>query len=104
MEKIIDFPKKKELIETLQQNHVVFAAIFGSRAKGVAGPNSDYDLLVEFDPEAHIGYSQFFDIESKIKKTLNTNVDLVTVYGLGRKSFKREVLSTMKVFYDRRKK
>ena len=102
MEKV-DIPKKKEFIEILRKNHVIFAAVFGSRAKGTAREDSDYDLLVEFDPDAHVGYFKFFDIEDDIKKTLNANVDLVTGYGLGRKSFRREVLSTMKVFYDRRK-
>lgn len=104
MEKTIEFPKKKALIEELHKNHIVFAALFGSRAKGTAGEDSDYDLLVEFDPAVPIPLSRFVKVEENIKQILDSPVDLVTVYGLGRKSFKKEVLNTMKVFYDRRKR
>lgn len=100
----IDIPNKEKLIKVMRKNHIIFAAVFGSRAQGTANPDSDYDLLVEFDPREKIGYFKFFDIEENIKKTLSAPVDLVTVYGLGRKRFKQEVLKTMKVLYDSRKR
>lgn len=102
MDKTIDFPKKKELIEEMRKNHIVFAALFGSRAKGTAQENSDYDLLVEFDPETPIPLSRFLKVEENIKKVLDSPVDLITIHGLGRRSFRKEVLTTMKVFYDRK--
>lgn len=100
---IVDFPKKKELIKTLRQNNVVFGALFGSRAKGVTKPESDYDLLVKFNPKTVVPFSKFSRIYDKIKKILGKDVDLVTTNGLGQKSFKKEVSKTMKVFYDERK-
>ncbi len=103
METAIDFPKKKELIETLRRNHVIFAAIFGSRAKGTARPDSDYDILVEFDPNAVVGYFKLFRIEEKVKQILGPNVDFVTMGGLHH-LMRDEVFKTMKVLYDRRKK
>ena len=102
MDKTIDFPKKKELIEEMRKNHIIFAALFGSRAKETAKEDSDYDLLVEFDPAVPIPLSRFMKVEENIKQVLDSPVDIVTINGLGRKSFKQEVLSTMKVFYDRR--
>lgn len=99
----IDFPKKKELIKTLRQNNIVFGALFGSRAGGVAKPESDYDLLIKFDQKTAVPFSKFSRVYDKIKKILGRDIDLVTTYGLGQKSFKKEVSKTMKVFYDGRK-
>ena len=96
-------PQKEELIKILQQNHIVFAAIFGSRAKGMSKSSSDYDILVEFDPKESIPLSRFLNIKETVEKALGKEIDLVTVYGLGNKSFRQEVLSTMKVLYGRKR-
>lgn len=36
-----------------QKHHIRKLALFGSQLKGTAGPDSDIDLLVEFEP-AHV--------------------------------------------------
>lgn len=41
---------------TLQNNEVVYAGVFGSRAKGGDTKTSDYDFLVEFMPKKNIRY------------------------------------------------
>ena len=38
----------------LRERGVIHAALFGSLARGEAGPKSDIDIMVEFDPEAPI--------------------------------------------------
>lgn len=38
----------------LREQGVIHAALFGSLARGEAGPKSDIDIMVEFDPEAPI--------------------------------------------------
>lgn len=43
--------KNREVVNILRKNNVVFAAIFGSRAKGNFRPGSDYDLLIEYMPK-----------------------------------------------------
>lgn len=99
----VDIPNKEELIRVMRQNHIVFAAIFGSRAKGIAHPDSDYDLLVEFDPKEEVGFFKFFDIERQIKKTLNAKVDLITTKGTN-KRLHEEINRTMVTLYDQRTK
>lgn len=97
----LDIPNKTQLIKLMTRNQIEFAALFGSRAKGSARPDSDYDILIEFSPEAHVGLFKFFDIEEDIKKVLGPKVDLVTTRGVS-KYMKDEVFSTMKVIYDNR--
>lgn len=38
----------------LRERGVIHAALFGSLARREAGPKSDIDIMVEFDPEAPI--------------------------------------------------
>lgn len=96
--------KENRLAGILQKNNVIFAALFGSRAKGTATRKSDYDILVEFDSSISIPLSRFIRIKDNIEQIAKSNVDIVTVGGLGQKQFRNEVLNTMKVLYDKRKK
>lgn len=38
----------------LRQQGVIHAALFGSLARGEAGPKSDIDIMIEFDPDAPV--------------------------------------------------
>ena len=53
---------RDEAIEKIQQNRqmlkkfsVQSIAVFGSVARGESRPDSDVDILVEFEPDARIG-------------------------------------------------
>jgi predicted nucleotidyltransferase len=62
--------------EELARMGVAFLAIFGSVARDEPGPDSDVDLLVEFDPSAVIGLFKFQDIQERLEQILGTKVDL----------------------------
>jgi uncharacterized protein len=49
--------------------------LFGSVARGEASPDSDVDLLVEFDRP--IGLFHFFRVQHRLEEILGTRVDLV---------------------------
>jgi predicted nucleotidyltransferase len=49
--------------------------LFGSVARGEAGPDSDVDLLVEFDHP--IGLFHFFRVQERLQELLGRRVDLV---------------------------
>ncbi len=49
--------------------------LFGSVARGEAGPGSDVDLLVEFDQP--IGLFHFFRVQRRLEEILGCRVDLV---------------------------
>jgi len=49
--------------------------MFGSVARGEAGPDSDVDLLVDFDKP--IGLFHFFRVQRRLEEVLGCPVDLV---------------------------
>lgn len=51
-------------------------SLFGSVARGEAGPESDLDVLVEF--EAAVGLSDFLAIEDKLSSLTGRRVELVS--------------------------
>jgi len=53
-------------------------AIFGSVVRNEAGPDSDIDLLVEFEPGRAGGYFKFFNLQQELEARLHQRVDLVT--------------------------
>jgi uncharacterized protein len=65
-------------------------ALFGSLARGQAGPDSDIDLLVEFNRP--VGFFAFLDVQFYLEKLLGRKVDLVTRDAL-RPSMRKQILS-----------
>lgn len=65
--------------------------IFGSVARDEAGPDSDIDILVEFQPDAHIGLFEFSGLKLYLEKLLATEVDLATPQAL-KKQLKEQIL------------
>lgn len=57
-------------------------ALFGSVARGEAGPDGDVDILVEFDPQAHIGLFKMVELKEFLEALLGYQVDIVTLDGL----------------------
>ena len=55
-------------------------ALFGSAARNEAGPESDVDLLVEFDRP--MGIFGFLDIKYRLEEILGVKVDLVSRSGV----------------------
>jgi uncharacterized protein len=60
----------QEIIARLKQHEaalraqgVTHAALFGSRARGDARPDSDTDIMIELDPAAQIGVWDYIGIK-----------------------------------------
>ena len=78
--------------------HIRKLSLFGSRLKGTARPDSDIDLLVEFDP-AHIpSLIGIAGMEIELTEMVGAKVDLRTAGDLSR-YFRDEVLRTAEVQY-----
>jgi uncharacterized protein len=90
------FPQKK--IENFcHRNHVKRLSVFGSAVRGNAGPDSDIDVLVEFD-KGHTPGLAFFDMEAELSRILGKKVDLNTPAFLSR-YFRDDVLREAQVHY-----
>ena len=75
---------KAAMPELRERYAVKHLAIFGSTARNEAGPDSDIDLLVEFEPGRCGGYFKFFDLQQELEARLQKRVDLVTPDALKR--------------------
>ena len=76
-------------------------ALFGSQAKGTARPNSDVDVLVDFEPDTVPGLIGMAALEEELSNLLGgRKVDLRTARELSR-HFREEVVRTAQVQYAR---
>jgi predicted nucleotidyltransferase len=70
----------EELRPELSRLGVRSLALFGSAARDALGPDSDVDVLVEFDGPAR--FDPFMDVKLLLEEALGRRVDLVTTAGL----------------------
>ncbi len=96
MPKHIEIPKD-ELAGFCRKYHISRLSIFGSALTEDFGPNSDIDVLVEFEPEHTPGLS-FFRMESELSALFGRKVDLNTKHFLSR-YFRQTVLENAEVQY-----
>jgi hypothetical protein len=93
----IKIPKAR-LAAFCKRNHIRRLALFGSVLRDDFGPDSDVDVLVEFDP-AHIPGLEFFDMQDELSEILGRKVDLSTPGFLSR-YFRDQVLAEAQDLYD----
>lgn len=92
---------KATLARFCEHHHIRRLALFGSRLKGTAGPDSDVDLLVEFDRNAIPTLFDMAEMEQELSDLLGgPSVDLRTEQDLSR-YFRDEVVRTAEVQYAR---
>ncbi len=99
----IDIPKE-EITAFCQRNHIRRMALFGSVLRDDFTPESDVDVLVEFEPDARIGYIGLAGLEIELEKILGRKVDLHTFKGIERSRnwLRREdILSSAEAVYER---
>ncbi|MFQ5502207.1 MAG: nucleotidyltransferase family protein [Phycisphaerae bacterium] len=95
-ERRIDIPQD-EIIAFCRRNHIRRLALFGSVLRNDFGPESDVDVLVEFEP-GHTPGLHFFGLEIELSELLNRKVDLNTPGFLSR-YFRDQVLREAEDLY-----
>src|SRR5437016_658919 len=79
------FPDQAALAALCRRHHIRRLSLFGSTLKGTARPNSDVDLLVEFEPTAKPSLLTMAEIELELSTLLEgRRVDLRTKEDLSR--------------------
>lgn len=90
---------KDKLIEFCKRNHVRKLSIFGSAIRGELKPDSDIDLLVEFEEGQTPGLFTIVRMETELAEMLGRKVDLRTPDDLS-KYFRDEVIRNAKLAYQ----
>jgi len=92
---------KTTLARFCERHHIRRLSLFGSQLKGTARPDSDIDLLVEFEPDRIPGLLALTTMELELSELLGgPRVDLRTAEDLSR-SFRDEVVHTAEIQYAR---
>ena len=89
---------EKQIIAFCQRNQIRTLSLFGSVLREDFGPDSDVDVLVEFEPGTRVGL-RFFGLEIELSEMLGRKVDLNTP-GFISDYFRDEVMAEAEVQYD----
>jgi predicted nucleotidyltransferase len=82
-------------MEPLSRFGVQSLALFGSAARDEARPDSDVDILVEFNRP--VGLFTFLEVKEHLEQALGRRVDLVTRAGLKRQLRDRILAEAVRV-------
>jgi predicted nucleotidyltransferase len=80
-----------------RKHHILRLALFGSVLRSDFSPESDVDVLVEFEPGKTPGW-EFFDMQAELSDVLGRRVDLSTPGFLSR-YFRQEVMDQAEVVH-----
>lgn len=96
------FRDQDALAAICRRHHIRRLSLFGSTLKGSNRPDSDIDLLVEFEPEAKPTLLTMARIEIELSSLLGgRKVDLRTAQDLSR-YFREEVVRASETQYEAR--
>ena len=88
---------RRQLEELCRRHHIRRLALFGSVLRDDFGPDSDVDVLVEFEP-GHVPGLRFFSIEEELGRLFGRKVDLNTP-GFLSGYFRDQVLAEAETHY-----
>jgi predicted nucleotidyltransferase len=92
-------PSKQEIAGFCERYHIRRLSLFGSVLRADFGPNSDIDVLVEFEPEYVPGFFRLLAAEEELSRFFGgRKVDLRTPQDLS-PYFRDEVLAQAEVQY-----
>ena len=94
----ISIPKDR-IAEFCKRNRVRRLSLFGSVLRKDFGPDSDVDILVEFEPGARIGLIRLSGLEIELGNIVGRKVDLNTP-GFLSKYYRDQILAEADVQYD----
>lgn len=90
--------RRDELAEFCRRHHIRKLSLFGSVLTESFTPESDVDVLVEFEPERTPGMLRMAGLELELSALLGRKVDLRTPSELSR-YFREEVLRSSEIQY-----
>ena len=91
---------RDQIAEFCRRHHIRRLSLFGSILRDDFRPDSDVDVLVEFEPDHVPGFFGLFDLQEELSALFGRRVDLRTPEDLSR-YFRDEVLARAEVQYAR---
>ncbi|HET6455354.1 MAG TPA: nucleotidyltransferase family protein [Armatimonadota bacterium] len=73
---------RDRIVEYCRKWKIIEFALFGSVLRPDFGPDSDVDVLVSFDPDAHWTLFDLVHMEDELAQILGRKVDLVSRRGI----------------------
>jgi len=90
---------REALAEFCRAHRIRKLSLFGSVLHGTNRPDSDLDLLVEFEPDLRIGLFGVAGVEIELSELLGAKVDLRSPEDLSQ-YFRQAVIDEAEVLYD----
>lgn len=87
------------IAEFCRRHHIRRLSLFGSILREDFGPESDIDVLVEFEPGTKVGLIRLAGMEQELSGLLGRKIDLNTP-GFLSPYFRNEVLADAEELYD----
>ena len=90
------------IAEFCQRNHIRRLALFGSVLRDDFAPESDVDVLVEFEPGTRVGLA-LITMQDELSNMLGRRVDMSTFQGVERSRnwlLRAEILDSAEVVYE----
>lgn len=91
----------KEIREYCQTQPIARLSLFGSALRDELRPESDIDLLVEYEPDAPVGYFSMARHMRELSEIVGRPVDLCTRNGL-KDYIRQEVDASARLIYEKR--
>jgi uncharacterized protein len=91
--------KRSDVGVFCRRHHIRKLALFGSVLREDFAPNSDVDVLVEFEPGTRVGLIALAGMEIELSQALGRRVEMHTIKGLN-PQFRDEVLDEAEVQYE----
>src|ERR1700683_5825275 len=89
----------EQIAQFCRRNEILRLALFGSGLRDDFGPQSDIDVLIEFEPPARVGLFRLAAMEAELSQILGHKVDLNTA-GFLSKHFRDQVIAEAQVQYE----
>jgi len=88
----------EQIADFCRRNHIRRLAFFGSVLTGEFRPDSDVDVLVEFQPDYRVGLLRMAEMEIELSRIIGRKADMRTPRDLSR-YFRDEVVAKAEVQY-----
>lgn len=91
---------REQVAAFCQRHHIRKLALFGSVLRSDFRPDSDIDVMVEYEPSARITYLDMANQEMELSRLFGRRVDLREPEELSR-YFRQKVVDSAEVIYER---